>query len=632
MFSCFKGKQKAAFDDYGYLSEKHFNDYDCVPDIGKAPVNTTERLAALRAAITDSKIDCYVIPSGDAHGSEYVARKDRRQEYISGFTGESSMAIVSQEQACLFVDGRYHVSAGKEIDENWTLYKVGLENVPTWSKYLESLPARTRIGLDATLFSITELKAIRGTISKKESEIVLLGENLIDSIWQDRPDPSRQRLSCHANYAGEASLSKLEKVRSAIKSNGAMAYVVHELSEIAWTLNLRGKDIPFSPVFESYLLITLNNAILFLDRDKVTEEVGAYLRDDLKVDIQPYQAVWQAIREISSPNQPIALSTSASFALYAAVGENNAILVTSPLELLKSIKNETEIRGMKAAYLRDAMAWVKWIAWLEKRMKQKSGLGLTEYDAANHLTKLRANQPLFAGLAYQNISATGPNAALPHYSTDKAMAVSIDREDVYLNDSGAQYLDGTIDTTRTYHFGKPKPEHKRAYTRVLQGHIHASEAIFPEGTTGAAIDALARAPLWKDGYNFLHGTGHGIGSYLNVHEGPQRIAAFSSEPLRAGQFVSIEPGYYEENHFGIRIESIYLVKEVETYKNFGHGKWLGFERITQIPIDVRLIDWQLLSKEEKKWLIEHNRACADAVLPLLDKDDVDARKWLRQYL
>jgi len=383
-------------------------------------------------------------------------------------------------------------------------------------------------------------------------------------------------------------------------------------------------------VFPAYVIVTADDVAMFVDERLLTHSVRLYLAA-MGVSLHAYEHIMTWLRD--TPLSKILVDERASHALVHAAGENRVVVqpAASPVALAKACKNEVEQAGLRHAYLRDGAAWVKWAAWLEEAMRR--GATITERQAADELARLRAADPLFAGMqAYDAISAAGPNAALPHYETPTTHSRVLDRETPYLNDSGPQYHDGTIDTTRTMHFGRPSAEQKRAYTRVLQGHIALACARFPAGTTGAQLDMLARQPLYQDGYNYMHGTGHGVGSFLAVHEGPHGLSSSSGGatvpvPLQEGMALSNEPGFYEVGHFGIRIESVVLVRRATTHRDF-QGPWLELETLTRVPISTRLVDQRLLSPMEAQWLRAYNRQCRDELLPLV-RGDRRAEKWLR---
>ncbi len=387
------------------------------------------------------------------------------------------------------------------------------------------------------------------------------------------------------------------------------------------------------------MLISKDRSVLFIRSELIAEgsDADKYIHDTLKLNVEPYDSIWDYLRRWSAEGddgRKLVSGEKLSYAVANAVGDEKLDLVDpSPVALRKAIKNAVELQGFRASHLRDGAAWVRWAAWLEEQVKVKRA-DVNEWEAAVKFQQIRSELHLYAGEAYDAISASGPNAALPHYETPEKGSRLIDRETPYLNDSGAQYHDGTIDCTRTVHFGRPSSEHKRAYTRVLQGHIRLSEVKFPAGTNGTQLDPIARTALWEDGYQFSHGTGHGVGSFMDVHEGPQGFSTMSGGSkvpvaLQENMVLTNEPGFYEEGHFGIRIESLLAVKRIETHRNFGGVPWYGFERITQVPIATNLVDHSLLSYAEVRWLKEHNSDVRKKLLPLI-KDDKRAVRWLRR--
>jgi len=387
---------------------------------------------------------------------------------------------------------------------------------------------------------------------------------------------------------------------------------------------LRGSDIPFNPLFHAYLFISLDKVILFLDIAKLADDTGGYLRS-LKVERREYNDIWPFLRRREWGEGKLLLCPDTSYAISLMLTHFRYSVVPSHVDNMKAVKNEVELEGLRRAYLRDGASYVKWLAWLEHKIYQ--GYDITEWEAAWRLTEFRRQNKHYWGLAYENISASGANAALPHYSPSKSNARTIDRETPYLNDSGGQYRDGTCDTTRTVHFGRPSQDQCEAYTRVLQGHIAIDSAVYPEGTTGLQLDVLARRALWKDGLNYLHGTGHGFGSFLNVHEGPHGFS--SNIPLVPGHVITNEPGFYLEGKWGMRIESALAVRRVKTKGEFSGDIWLGFERLTCVPIQTRMVKENMLTKEEKQWLKDHNKKCLERLEPYL-KDDKRALKWLKR--
>lgn len=598
-------------------------------------VDTSERLHALREAMRACCVDAYVIGTEDAHASEYSAACDQRLTYISGFTGSTATAVVLADSAHLFTDGRYHVQAAQQLSRAWTLHRVGEPHVASWREWLQGpdVPRGAYVGMDASLVSYKDAVTLKAALASRGVTLVFPEANLVDDIWGEaRPEPMLEPVyEYKLQFAGVHAAEKLAKLREWLREQGtSSAYVISALDEVAWLLNLRGASIPCHPVFPAYMIVTQHAAALFVDPRLIRPPIQTYLAK-LQVSIYDYDAVWRSLRE--AEYERVFVDVRASYALVHAAGEVRTIVQTaaSPVALAKARKNAVEILCMKRAYKRDGAAWAKWAAWMEDEMKR--GANLSERRAADALERIRAKDPLYAGMqAYDAISATGANAALPHYETPLEDAPLIDRVSPYLNDSGPQYYDGTIDTTRTMHFGTPTPEQKRAYTRVLQGHIALSRAKFPQGTTGAQLDMLARQPLFQDGLNYLHGTGHGIGAFLNVHEGPHGFSSSSggaSVPvaLQPGMILSNEPGYYKTGAFGIRIESAMLVRPASPASD--SHEWLEFATLTRVPISTKLVDGSLLRPDEAAWLRAYNEQCRDDILPLV-KGDYRAEKWLQR--
>ncbi|THV07177.1 Creatinase/aminopeptidase [Dendrothele bispora CBS 962.96] len=633
--------------------------------MGTHTVPTSERLAKLRELMKkkENDVNVYVVPSEDQHGSEYIAECDERRAFISGFDGSAGCAIVTLDKALMFTDGRYFLQAGQQLDDNWTLMKQGLPDVPTWQEYLiNHLGPSSRIGIDATLIGAENSSNLSKNLEKTKSSLVSLSTNLVDIVWgSSRPArPKNPIFHLDEKYSGESHTSKLTRVRQHFVSlaekerekdknananlNGPKVLVLTALDDIAWLFNLRGSDIAYNPVFFSYAVVHLEEegkAILFLQRDGIETDVLNSLQEKLgeEVEIRDYDGVWEYLKslgkELNLTEKQVAIPNTASLAVAEAIGTNLTNTMASPITSLKAIKNDVETEGFRQSHIRDGAALARYFAWLEERLqlieegKEKE---LTEWEGAEKLEEFRKELALFKGLSFDTISSTGPNGAIIHYSPDPKDCAVIKQNQIYLCDSGAQFFDGTTDVTRTWHFGTPTDEEKRAATRVLQGHIAIDTAVFPNGTTGYIIDSWARRALWKDGLDFRHGTGHGVGHFLNVHEGPHGIGtriACNETPLKKGMTVSNEPGYYADGKFGIRIENVVIVKEVQTPNNFGDKGYLGFERLTMCPIQTKLLDQKLLALDEVKWLNDYHAEVWQKVSPLL-KNDERALKWLEK--
>ncbi|KAI9487677.1 MAG: hypothetical protein EXX96DRAFT_473102, partial [Benjaminiella poitrasii] len=599
-------------------------------------LHTGERLKALRALFSseDQEIDAFLIPSEDAHQSEYGADCDLRRAWISGFNGSAGLAIVSHNEAALFTDGRYFLQASDQLDENWTLMKQGLPGVPSWQEYLVNrLPAGSRIGLDATLITASDAHDLQTRLDTVQSRLVPVKRNLVDIAWgNERPPPPHDKVFIHPiEYAGESHIDKLNTLRQHLEKENRYGIIVSALDEVAWLFNLRGSDVDCNPVFYAYALITQVESKLYINSEKLTTEVQQHLEGIL---IRPYEDIFNDLKELkstlSSANQKLLIDGNTSLAIEEAVGSEFVYEERSFINDAKAIKNERELKGMRDCHIRDGAALVQYFAWLEKVLL--SGKQIDEVEAADHLEKLRASQADYVGLSFPTISSTGPNGAIIHYEPERGNCKVIDPDQIYLCDSGAQYKDGTTDVTRTLHFGTPTQYEKACFTAVLQGHIALDMAIFPTGTTGYLLDPFARMPLWRQGLDYRHGTGHGVGSFLNVHEGPHGIgvrAPYNNTPLAAGMTVTDEPGYYEDGKFGIRIENVLIVRNADTPNNFGDRNYLGFEHVTMAPIGLNLIDEGLLSSAEKEWINKYHAECYEKLSPLIASDP-DAVAWLKK--
>ncbi|KAJ7746479.1 Creatinase/aminopeptidase [Mycena maculata] len=603
---------------------------------GSQTVHTTQRLASLRALLAQEQVHAFVVPSEDQHSSEYLADCDERRAFISGFNGSAGCAVITPKEALLFTDGRYFLQAEQQLDENWTLMKQGLPDVPTWQEFLsKKIDSSSRIGIDSTLISAVDAEALTKALKPRGSELVSLSKNPVDSVWAEQrpPRPKSQVFPLGIKYSGESHSEKIKRLREEISKKEATAMVVTMLDEVAWLFNLRGADIAFNPVFFAYAVITPEKATLFINLDQLDDASRRILGDE--VSVQGYTAFFDNIKglakELNLNGSPkVLLGDKSSLAVAEAVGEGNYTLVPSPVAELKAIKNKTELEGFRQSHIRDGAALARYFSWLEEQLA--TGVELNESQAADKLEQFRSELDLFRGLSFPTISSTGPNGAIIHYSPDANDCAIVKQDQIYLCDSGAQFFDGTTDVTRTWHFGTPNAEEKRAFTRVLQGHIAIDSAIFPTGTTGYLLDAFARRALWQDGLDYRHGTGHGVGHYLNVHEGPHGMGvriAYNSTPLKPGMTVSNEPGYYADGKFGIRIENIVLVRQVETPNNFGDKSFLGFEHVTMCPIQTKLIDKSLFTAEEVRWLNAYHAEIFEKVSDLL-QNDARALEWLKR--
>ncbi|KAI9022617.1 Creatinase/aminopeptidase [Hyaloraphidium curvatum] len=601
------------------------------PIPASAPVDTSGRLEKLRALMKERQLGAYIVPTEDAHQSEYIAEIDKRRAYISGFTGSAGTAVVTPAEALLWTDGRYFLQASKELDPKlWTLMKSGMPDVPTKEEWLAAkVPQGSAVGIDPRLFSTAAAKALDEALTPKGIRLDALPDNLVDAVWASQPPrPDNPVSVLEVRYAGKSAEDKLAAVREEMAKKGCGALVLSALDEIAWLYNLRGSDIAYNPVFFAYSVVKGQGQLLYMDESKLGA-AAAHLPPG--TEIRPYEAIYEELPAIAgtldASKEKIWLDSRSNLALLNCVrslpsppriedGKN-------PVLLAKAVKNSAEIAGFRACHRRDAAALCRYAAWLEKELAE--GRKWNEYDAAGVLEKFRSEQADFVGLSFQTISSTGPNAAIIHYAPDAEKSDVIDRDRIYLLDSGGQYRDGTTDVTRTFHFGTPSAAEREAYTLVLKGHIALDTLVVPKGTTGYVVDCVARIPLWKKGLEYRHGTGHGVGSFLNVHEGPHGIGTrigYNDVGLAAGMTVTNEPGYYKDGEFGIRIENVLVVREAMP-------GFLGFEHVTLVPLDRGLIVPELLDDAEKKWVDAYHKECWDAVSPLLEEGSA-AREWLKK--
>ncbi|KAF2404139.1 putative Xaa-pro aminopeptidase P [Trichodelitschia bisporula] len=606
-----------------------------------ATVNTTERLSSLRRFMQEHKVDVYIVPSEDSHQSEYIARCDARRAFITGFTGSAGTAVVTLDKAALATDGRYFNQAEKQLDTNWLLLKQGLTDVPTWQDWVaEQSEGGKAVGVDPALITANAARKLSERIKKKGGAGLLpVTSNLVDLVWgTDKPERTNEpAIVLDLKFAGKKFEDKLADLRKELEKKKSPGIVISMLDDIAWLFNLRGADIPYNPVFFAYAVVTPEDATLYINDSKVSSAVKAHLGDAVK--LRPYDTIFSDITALSTsvkaadgkPAPKFLLSSRSSWALSESLGgEDKVEEIRSPITEAKAVKNETEVAGMKACHIRDGAALIEYFAWLEDQLAK--GVELDEVDAADKLEAIRSKHDLFVGLSFDTISSTGANAAVIHYKPEKGACAIIDPSKIYLCDSGAQFYDGTTDTTRTLHFGTPTDQEREAYTLVLKGHIALDRAVFPKGTSGFALDTLARQFLWAEGLDYRHGTGHGVGSFLNVHEGPIGIGTrvqYSEVSLAVGNVISNEPGYYEDGAFGIRIENIIIVKEVETKHRFGEKPYLGFESVTMVPMCRRLIDIALLTPAERAWIDRYHRTVYEKTKGFFQGDEL-TRKWLER--
>jgi Xaa-Pro aminopeptidase len=587
--------------------------------------NIKARVERLRALMRGNNIDAYLIPSSDPHQNEYVPRFWQRRRYITGFTGSAGEAVITRDKAGLWTDSRYFIQAEEELDrEVFTLFKAGLPETPTIRQWLASeLRAGEKLGFDPRLITGKNFEEMDAHFKKRGIVLKGIPENLVDLIWEERPAPPKEPIFVHEDrYTGATVKEKLGRLREKMAEEEAASHIVTKLDSLAWLFNIRGGDIRFNPVAIAYGVVTEDEAFLFIDTDKVPETVRQRLGTD--VVIKEYGAFEGKAREIAGRGAVWLDESGSSRWVLELMGGAELILKASPIEMFKAVKNPVEIEGMRRAHIRDGAALVKFLCWLDGALGRER---VTEISAAEKAEEYRAGMDSFMGLSFETISSFGAHGAVVHYSVAPETDVPVEGRGLYLIDSGGQYLDGTTDITRTVPVGEPTKEERDRFTRVLKGLISLTTTPFPKGTVGKQLDILARRPLWKRGLNFLHGTGHGLGHFLNVHEGPQAISYYRciGVALEPGMISTIEPGYYKEGHYGMRVENAVLVVEDEEHSAEGQ-EYYRFDTLTLCPIDRRLILPELLDSDEMEWLNDYHARVRTILSPLLEPGEA---AWLK---
>lgn len=583
-----------------------------------------QRLESLREVMRREHLSAFIFPSTDAHQSEYVADHWQGRTWISGFNGSAGTAVVTMKSAALWTDSRYFLAAEEQLKgTEFQLMKLKIEGTPTISEWLaqELQGENAEVGLDGMVNSYHETMGLIADLRKSGGITVRTNFDPLGLIWTDRPAiPANPVEIQPMKFAGESVASKISRIRTALRQRHADGMLISALDDIAWTLNLRGTDVHCVPVFVSYLLISSQQVSLYVDSAKINDEVKAYLTEN-GISLYPYNKVAEGLERYSEYN--ILLDgDETSYFLWKTVKCKEIIAGNSPVPAMKAQKNDREIAGFRQAMLRDGVAMVKFLRWLKPAVEAG---GQTEISIDRKLTSLRAEQHLFRDISFDTIAGYQAHGAIVHYEATPETDVALKPEGLILIDSGAQYQDGTTDITRTIALGPVTEEMKHVYTLVLKGHIQLELAKFPDGASGTQLDALARECMWREGYNYLHGTGHGVGSYLSVHEGPHQIRMeWKPTPLRAGMTVTDEPGLYLSGKFGVRIENTLLIKDYQTTE---FGKFLQMESLTLCPIDLSPVDFSMLQTEEIEWLNDYHRDVFEKLSPYLEGDDLE---WLRE--
>jgi len=586
-------------------------------------MQVSERVAALRNLMEREGVKAYLVPSTDAHHSEYLPECWKRREWISGFTGSAGDVLITMDKGGLWTDGRYFLQAEEQLKGSGIeLFKMGMPDVPKLEDWIaRELKEGEKLGIDPRLISVDSATKLSRTLKERGVLLEYIERNLVDELWKDQPAPSKAPVIVMSDeYTGETVKEKLGRVREKMEDKLCNAHVIGSLDSIAWVFNMRGTDIDFNPLVISYAAITKEGAHLFIDGVKVTEELKGSL--DGLVEFHPYEEVQSYLKGLEGKvwldpktvNKWIALNLQKDVKTH---------MERSPIQDIKSVKNATELQGFRDCLVVDGVAMVKYLKWLKEEVPKG---GVWEISAADKLEEYRKQGDKFVGLSFTTISGYAGHGAIIHYDPTPETDVEIKPEGIYLVDSGGQYLNGTTDITRTIAMGEPGGEEKEMFTRVLQGHIQIAMLRFPVGFSGKQLDAFARKALWDIGKNYNHGTGHGIGHYLNVHEGPMGITPRDiGVPLKAGNVLSNEPGYYRAGEYGIRTENLIVVEE-DTELSSEEFKFLKFETLTMCPVDLNLVEPSLMTEKEKEWLNDYHRTVQDKLSPHLSDEE---KEWLK---
>lgn len=585
-------------------------------------VKTSEKLSSLRALLEQEQIDYYLVPSSDPQQSEYVPACWERRRYISGFSGSAGTALIGDNAAYLWTDGRYFLQAKNELNKNWQLMRQGIDLPLT--KWLAEQRKPIRLGIDPTCVTQDEAERLLTALSSQGGSIKWISENLIDQIWPDQPAlPNRSAWIYPVEYSGMETSDKIRLLRAELVSKGCQSLTINRLDSIAWLLNIRGSDIDYNPLCISYLIVTTDTVWWFVHKHKVDSALHAYLNEQ-GVGCRPYGEYFATLETLAGPVwiDP----SSASYANLQAIHHAGIYKNPCPVYASKAIKNRTEIDGARLAHLQDGLALCDFFYWLENERPKT----VTELSAAKRLLEARQKQPLFKQASFPSISSFGPNGAIIHYQPDTESDKLIDESNIYLLDSGGQYLGGTTDVTRCVHLGEPTEQQRRHYTLVLKAHLALRQSIFPIGTFGEHLDTITRQPLWREGLDFAHGTGHGVGSYLCVHEGPQRIGRGASQvPLQQGMIISNEPGLYFDGKYGIRIENLCLISEYVPPNNSKHcQQMLCLSDLTLFPYEKKLMHLELLSQQEIKAINHYHTMVYNQLSPSIKS--TKTQHWLAE--
>jgi len=587
-------------------------------------MKVSEKVAKLRKLMKEKRIDAFIISGSDSHISEYPAAHWKSRAWISGFTGSAGAIAVTADKAGLWTDSRYFLQAEEQLkDSGIVLFKDGLTETPSLKDWLASeLPEGSCVGIDGNVYAASEVLLLKTFFEDKNIGLET-DFRPFDLIWDNRPEiPAEKIFILSEEFSGSSAHEKIATVLKEIQTAGAEATVLASLDTIAWLFNIRGNDVAYNPVAVCYAVISHKETVLFIHPEKLTVESADYLKSQ-NIILADYDKVFDYVKTISAGQKVLVNPAKMNYALYSSIAGKVKDTAVHPVDMLKSVKNETEINGIKNALKKDGVALTKFFMWLEKSLE--SGEKVTELDLSSRLRDFRSEQPLYFGESFETIAGYGEHGAIVHYGATEESNATIERKGLLLIDSGAQYFDGTTDITRTVAAGELSEQMCIDYTLVLKGHIALAQARFPQGTKGCQLDILARKALWDKGLNYLHGTGHGIGHFLNVHEGPQSIRTeLHPTPLHTGMIMSDEPGLYRAGAYGIRIENLILTVPAE---ETDFGAFYQFETLTLCPIDTRPIKKDLLSENEAEWLNKYHSEVYEKLSPFLDKAE---KIWLKE--
>lgn len=591
-------------------------------------MSIAERITALRALMVDRGYDVYMVPTDDNHQSEYVGEHFKARAFITGFTGSAGTAVITKDEAGLWTDGRYFIQAAQQLEGSGVkLFKMGEPGVPTVEEYIaNAIPENGTLGFDGRVVAMGEGQALVEAVAPKNAKINY-SEDLIDLIWKDRPALSEKpAFALGEEYTGENTASKLARIREAMKEHGATVHVIAALDDVCWTTNLRGDDIEYFPLLLSYAVITMDDMKLYIDERKLTDEMKDTLAKD-HISLRPYNAIYEDVKELSSSDVILVDPARLNYALYNNLPkEAKVVEAMNPTVLMKAMKNDVEIKNIINAHIKDGVAITRFMYWLKKNIGK---IEITEISAAEKLEEFRKEQDGYLWQSFEPICGSGEHGAIVHYAATEETNVPVVTDGLFLTDTGGGYMEGSTDITRTFAFGKLSDQMKEDFTTVLKCNLHLARAVFLYGTTGYNLDVLARIPAWERGLNFNHGTGHGVGYLMNIHEAPTgfrcAIRDREKQPIEAGMILTDEPGLYIEGSHGIRTENELLVRKGQKTE---YGQFLYFEPITYAPIDLDAVIPEQLTQEDKDQLNAYHAKVYELVGPRLNDEE---REWLKEY-